>query len=114
MDKDEGKQQRRLHHQTEHRKSPQKNKKSIIEAERPIEPCHIKAKLPRACCRIDHLYASRTSPINRRNAKVAISARTASRYRRASIPRRSGGRGCTGRNSVCLPFPATARSSPPA
>ena len=42
------------------------------------------------------------------------SSRTASRYRSASIPHRSAGRGCTGRNSACLPSRAAARSSPPA
>ena len=40
--------------------------------------------------------------------------RTVSRYRRASIPHKSAGRGCIGRNSACLPSRATARSSPPA
>ena len=43
-----------------------------------------------------------------------IAARTASRYRSASIPHRSAGRGCTGRNSACLPSRAAARSSLPA
>ncbi len=43
-----------------------------------------------------------------------IFARTASRYRSTSIPHRSGGRGCTGRSSACLPSRATTRSSLPA
>ena len=39
-----------------------------------------------------------------------IAARTASRYPTASIRHRSGGRGCTGRSSACLPSRAAARS----
>ena len=45
--------------------------------------------------------------------RITVS-RTASRYRSASIPHKSGGRGCTGRNSACLPSRAAARSSLPA
>ena len=43
-----------------------------------------------------------------------ISARTAARYRRASAPHKSAGRGCTGRNWAPLPSRAAARSSLPA
>src|SRR5438552_3320502 len=51
---------------------------------------------------------------DRRACDVITAVRTASRYRSASIPHRSGGRGCTGRNSACLPSRATAHSSLPA
>ena len=47
-------------------------------------------------------------------AELLNAVRTASRYRRVSIPHRWAGRGCTGRNSACLPFRAAARSSLPA
>ena len=48
----------------------------------------------------------------KREVDVSNAGRTASRYPPVSIPHRSAGRGCTGRNGAWLPFRAAARSSP--
>ena len=56
-------------------------------------------------------WASRIMAFPFAGMTLITAARTASRYRRASAPHRSGGHDCIGRNGAWLPFRAAGRSS---
>ena len=76
--------------------------------------CLSKRNFLRTAVRYPHPGALRRPSPQAEGMRRLTVSRTASRYPKASAPRRSAGRDCTGRNSGCLPFRVTARSFPPA